>query len=214
MNKWILSLCCCATLLPAVAIARNADDQLAALKKCQEESHKDARLACYDKALPPAASSAAEPAPGSIGKWRLASKTSPVDDSKNVYISLNANETIRSPFGESITPSLYILCREKKTEMFLNWDVYLGLNETQMLYRLDKQKAVTHEWGISTDTKAVFYRGKDIDFIKMLAKSSNLFVRITPYNENPVQTTFDLTGLAEALKPVQAACGWKSPATA
>lgn len=52
-------------------------------------------------------------------------------------------------------PTMYVACREKKTEVFINWDVYTGLEQTSMLYRTDKQKAVEKEWSISTDTKAV-----------------------------------------------------------
>ncbi|WP_455428303.1 hypothetical protein [Dryocola sp. LX212] len=36
-----------------------------------------------------------------------------------------------------------------------------------------------------------------------------MYVQITPYNESPVQTTFDLAGLSEALMPLQKACAWK-----
>lgn len=98
---------------------------------------------------------------------------------QRVHRHSEVNGAIRSPFGESF----YILCREKKNEIFLSWDIYLGLNETWMLYRPDKQKTFIREWGIFTDTKAVFYCSKDSDFMKMLEKSSNFFVLITRYNE-------------------------------
>ncbi|EEK2974700.1 hypothetical protein P700_16170 [Salmonella enterica subsp. enterica serovar Newport str. CVM75_1280] len=78
-----------------------------------------------------------------------------------------------------------------------------------MIYRIDKQKAVNKTWLISTDTKAVFYNGKVIDFIKRLESGQKLFAQITPYNESPVNTTFNLSGLSEAIKPLQESCGWK-----
>lgn len=77
---------------------------------------------------------------------------------KNVILSLESDDYIRTPFGEAVTPTLFIACREKKTEVFLSWDVYLGLEQTSMLYRLDKQKAVERNWLVSTDTKAVFIK--------------------------------------------------------
>ncbi len=180
------------------------------LGQCQSISDGTGRLACYDKLLPqkkvaPDQSDEVK----DVGKWSVSTKTSPVDDSKNVFLVLNANEPIRGTFGGTVTPTLFVTCREKKTEVFLNWDVYLGLDETTMLYRLDKQKAVKRSWSISTDTKAVFYSGKNIDFIKGLMKADNMFVQITPYNESPVTTSFDLRGLSEAVKPLQKACGWK-----
>ncbi|MXD46990.1 type VI secretion protein, partial [Escherichia coli] len=97
--------------------------------------------------------------------------------------------------GESVTPVLYIACRENKTEVFLDWRTYLGLEQTQMLYRLDKQKAVERSWRISTNSEAVSYDGNNIDFIHKLANADKMYTQITPYGENPIDTTFDLSGL-------------------
>ncbi|HDK6380009.1 type VI secretion system-associated protein TagO [Klebsiella michiganensis] len=181
--------------------------------ECRSEINGTKRLACYDKLFPQdtkeeVAPAAVEPAPNP-GKWLTHITTSPVDDSKNVVLMLPSNDSIKTPYGETVTPTIFVACREKKTEVFINWDVYLGLDETSMLYRLDKQKAVERSWSISTDTKAVFYSGRDIDFVKALMKADKMFARITPYNESPVSVTFDLAGLNSALKPLQQACGWK-----
>lgn len=210
MKKIIIAIALSFTGIAAAHSAETAkgDFDKDALVKCKSEPKSDARLACYDKILPPDVTKDAEPEAG-VGKWRVTKKTSPVDDSENVFVSLDANDSFRSNFGESITPGIYITCREKKTELYINWDTYLGLNETQMLYRLDKQKAKTKTWDISTDTKAVFYRGNVIEFVKALSKAKVMFTQITPYNESPVSATFDVAGLPEALKPLQKACGWK-----
>lgn len=183
------------------------------LIECRSEINGTKRLACYDKLFPQdikeeVAPAAVEPAQNP-GKWLTHITTSPVDDSKNVVLMLPSNDSIRTPYGETVTPTIFVACREKKTEVFINWDVYLGLEETSMLYRFDKQKAVERSWSISTDTKAVFYSGRDIDFVKAMTKADKMFARITPYNESPVSVTFDLAGLNSALKPLQQACGWK-----
>lgn len=195
---------------PVTAEIRQPDS--AALSQCRSEINGTKRLACYDKLFPQITSGDNESTHTAVanpGKWQTSVTTSPVDDSKNVILSLSSNDYIRTPYGESVTPTIYVACREKKTEVFINWDVYLGLEQTSMLYRLDKQKAVEKNWSISTDTKAVFYRGSDIDFIRALAKADKMYTKITPYNETPVSATFDLTGLSEAMKPLQKACGWK-----
>lgn len=208
MNKTLPVLVLFVSCVSSVHADGKSDLDTGALLKCQSEASNETRLACYDKALPPTVAEESKPAVG-VGKWQVSTKTSPIDDSENVYVILSANDSFRSQFGELITPSLYITCREKKTELFLNWDTYLGLNETQMLSRLDKQKAKTKMWDISSDTKSVFYRGNVIEFIKALSKSNSMFTQITPYNESPVSVTFEVAGLSEALKPLQKACGWK-----
>lgn len=197
MNKTIIAMALCLTAASTTYAAEEGKVDKDALLKCQSEAKNDARLACYDNVLPPKGIEGIKPA-ASVGKWQVSTRTSPVDDSENVFVSLSANESFGSRFGESVTPGLYITCREKKTELYINWDTYLGLNETQMLYRLDKQKAKSKTWDISSDTKAVFYRGNVIEFINALAKANGMYAQITPYNESPVNVTFDLTGLSEA----------------
>ncbi|OON38450.1 type VI secretion protein [Izhakiella australiensis] len=210
MKKITIALALCSSAVSTAYAAESVkvDINNDALMKCKFEAKNDARLACYDNIFPPKAAEEAKPVVG-VGKWQVLTKTSPIDDSENVFVSLSANDSFRSNFGESITPDLYITCREKKTELFINWDTYLGLNETQMLFRLDKQKAKTKRWDISSDTKAIFYRGNVIEFVKSLSQANVMFTQITPYNESPVNATFDLAGLSEALKPLQKACGWK-----
>ncbi|EPY8411906.1 type VI secretion system-associated protein TagO [Klebsiella aerogenes] len=194
-------------------VGKNEAINKAKLLECRSEINGTKRLACYDELFPQDGTedvvpSSVEPAPNP-GKWLTHITTSPVDDSKNVVLMLPSNDSIRTPYGETVTPTIFVACREKKTEVFINWDVYLGLEETSMLYRFDKQKAVERGWSISTDTKAVFYRGRDIDFVKAMMKADKMFARITPYNESPVSVTFDLSGLNSAVKPLQQACGWK-----
>ncbi|HBX5494045.1 TPA: type VI secretion protein [Klebsiella pneumoniae] len=210
------------TFKPASSVKTEPSDAEAGKKEmisrkeilgCRSEVNGTKRLACYDKLFPQDATegaepTAVEPAPNP-GKWLTHITTSPVDDSKNVVLMLPSNDSIRTPFGETVTPTIFVACREKKTEVFINWDVYLGLEETSMLYRFDKQKAVERRWSISTDTKAVFYSGRNIDFVKAMTKADKMFARITPYNESPASVTFDLSGLNSALKPLQQACGWK-----
>lgn len=178
------------------------------LAKCQAEENGTKRLGCYDLLLPPNEIQISEEK-SDTGKWQVSTVESDIDDSTNVFAMLTADLPISSNFGRTSTPVLFITCREKKTELFINWDVYLGLGETSMLHRLDKQKAVTKVWDISGNTKAVFYRGRTIDFIKSLEKSGKMLAQITPYNENSATTTFDLKGLSEAIKPLQKSCGWK-----
>ncbi|MGE0972524.1 type VI secretion system-associated protein TagO [Klebsiella sp. WOUb02] len=178
------------------------------LAKCQAEENGTKRLGCYDLLLPPNEIQSPEEK-SDTGKWQVSTVESDIDDSTNVFAMLTADLPISSNFGRTSTPVLFITCRERKTELFINWDVYLGLGETSMLHRLDKQKAVTKVWDISGNTKAVFYRGRTIDFIKSLEKSGKMLAQITPYNENSATTTFDLKGLSEAIKPLQKSCGWK-----
>jgi len=143
------------------------------------------------------------------GAWHTSSETSPIDDSTNVFLSLASEDTIEGQFGGTVRPQLYVRCKEKKTELYVSWDVYLGIDETQVLHRLDDRPARTSTWNISTDNKATFCGGSDLAFVRELIKHEKLLLRVTPYGEKPVMANFALTGLENAVLPLQEACGWK-----
>ncbi len=178
------------------------------IAKCATKDSDAARLVCYDSL---AARLGVERPKSKIstgvGKWKVREDRSPIDDSVNVYLSITAAETVRSGYN-TVRPSLYIRCAENKTNVFLTWDLYLGLDSTTMLTRFDKQKATTSKWSISTDNKAVFVRGSDIDFARKLMNHNKLLTQITPYGESPVMATFEISGLQEAIKPLREACHW------
>ncbi len=126
----------------------------------------------------------------------------------SVHIALEGNNSFSTQFGEVVTPSLYIACREGKKN-YIDCGTYPGLEESTMIHRNDKQKGKNKFWPISTDTNAVFNRGNVVSFIKNLSSGSVLFAQIVPYNENSVSSTFSLDGLSEAIKPLQETCGWR-----
>lgn len=178
------------------------------IAKCAAKQSDTARLVCYD-AL---ARSLGVDKPKTTttkgkGEWSIRVEKSPIDDSKNVYLYVNSQETVRSGY-KVVRPSLFIRCAENTTNVFLNWELYLGLDSTQMLTRFDDAKATTDTWSISTDNKSVFVRGSDISFAKKMMKYNKMLVQITPYGENSVMTTFNIRGLSEAIKPLREACNW------
>lgn len=178
------------------------------IAKCAAKKSDAERLICYD-AL---ARSLGVDKPKTMnlkgkGAWNIRTERSPIDDSMNVYLSVQSQELVRSGYY-TVRPSLQVRCKENKTEIYINWDLYLGLDSTMQLTRFDDLKASEDFWSISTSSKAVFAPGSHIDFLKKTMKHNKLLVQITPYGESPVMATFDIRGLAEAIKPLREACHW------
>lgn len=191
-------------LLPISAIA----DTKKEIAECAAKDKDGERLVCYDNL----AKSLGVDKPFTKvtkgkGKWIVSKEISPIDDSVNVVLTLNANELVTSGYNQ-VEPTLVLRCAENTTNAYLVWGLYLGLDKTKMLTRLDKQEALISWWSISTDNKAVFVRGSDIQFIKKLMNHEKLLAQITPYGESPVIATFDIGGLSEAIKPLRKACNW------
>ena len=181
------------------------------IDSCKSIANKDERLNCYD------ALSNVEtitiPTEG-IGNWTIFKDKSPVDDSVSIYLNLDANDYIDVKY-KKFKPNLTIRCRENATSIFVNYGIFLGDKSIKPVTRLDSEKAVSDVyWGTSTDHQAIFYDSllgegeASIKFIKQLLDKNKFFIRVIPYNEKPVDATFDLSGLDEAIKPLRSVCGW------
>lgn len=199
-KAFVFTLIMCASGY-AVADEVKIDD--VAATACHSVKEDKERLACFDKAV-----TQETDVGNGKGKWVVTEKQSPVDDSVNVMLRLSSESPIRNNFGQSFTPLMTIDCSEKKTSLYIDWNSFLGSNEKDMLYRIDKQKAVTKAWNMSTDSKAVFYQGSPVKFIKSLMAGKSIYTQITPYQDSPVNATFDITGLESAIAPLRKACGW------
>lgn len=176
--------------------------------KCAAKRAPAERLMCFDALAKSLAvdKNVVETLKGH-GKWSVTAEKSPINDATNVTLVVEADNKIQTGYKKS-HPFLVIRCSENKTEFYINWGIYLGLESTKMLVRADKQPAITRSWTLSTDSKAAFYSGKTIEYIKQLMKHSTLLAQITPYGENPVMTTFNIQGLQETIKPLRESCKW------
>jgi type VI secretion system protein VasI len=84
----------------------------------------------------------------------------------------------------------------------------MGSEETTVTTRIGSSPAMTKSWSLSTDSKATFYPGSPVSFIKGLMAADTLVAQATPYSESPVTVTFPITGLTDKIAPLRAACGW------
>lgn len=145
------------------------------------------------------------------GKWgSVKSEISPIDDSESIAVYLDANSAIKGWPQKIQIPKLIFRCKENKTEVF----IYTGMTEagdtSEILIRFDKHKAFKEEWGHSTDNRSVFLKQSPISFIKKMMTHKSMLFQITPFNSSPTMTTFDLTGLEKAIKPLQKSCNWET----
>jgi type VI secretion system protein VasI len=196
-------------LIVAIPCAAGADIKTD-VAKCAAAKPDSSRLVCYDRI----ATGLKVDAPrtetiSGIGKWLGSVETSPIDDSKNAFLSLDAETPVKKRY-DTTTPTLFLRCKERKLQAYIAYGkFFLGSDSTKVLTRLDKRPAQTASWSISTDHTAVFVGGNVLSFIKELSKADNLLVELTPYSESPVMTTFDIRGLAEASKTLQQVCPWR-----
>lgn len=164
------------------------------------------RLECYDNMAKRHKLAGLQPVTikgEGVGNWIVESEVNPIDDSKTVNLFLVASSGV-ARFDKPI--SLVARCKSNQTELYINWATYLG-QEAFVTSRIGTKKANKSEWDLSSDSQATFKR-QPISMLKEMLGESKLVVQVTPYNENPSTAVFDITGLDEAIKPLQETCAW------
>ncbi|MHA6297848.1 type VI secretion system-associated protein TagO [Devosia sp. CAU 1758] len=168
------------------------------------------RLACYDGLAEAAVLAVAAP---TKGKWTTHVQTSPVDDSKNVFLEVTGTDGITDQYGRESEITLTLACRENVTAAILNFGgLFMSdLNGAgRVTYRVDTQAAQTKSFSESNNHEALglWNGGTSIPWIKSLFGGSKMYVEATPYSENAVSDYMPIAGLEEAIAPLREACGW------
>jgi len=146
-----------------------------------------------------------------VSKWHVKRETSRMDDGTNVIVSLEAASAISGWPRKTYTPSLILRCKEKRTEAYIvtgmSPQVEYGTDGATVTLRFDKEKATKYHTSKSTNGEALFF-GQSVGLIKNMLRHTILLFEFVPFNSSPVMTTFDLRGLADAIKPLRETCKW------
>lgn len=186
----------------AEAAEKKRKDQAAADVKRRNDEKKAWQQAASSSLSPPISLPSGT-------KWTTKINISKFDDSAGINAYLPANEEIVTR-NRSVTPVLVIRCNEAATAFYIDWRVYISTQSTMVEYRIDKAKLEQKIWFISSDHQATgqWNGGSAIPLITELSSAKSLLVRITPYGEAPVSTSFDLSGVREVVANVRKACAW------
>lgn len=145
-------------------------------------------------------------------KWQPRSEVSPMDDSRNVYLTLEADNEVSGWPARTFRPYMVLRCKEHKTSAFIQTGFrptveYGNVDGATVTLRFDKEKAYDINMSQSTDGEALFFP-EPISYIKKMLAHKKMLFRFTPFSSSPVITAFDLTGLGKAITPLQKSCGW------
>lgn len=188
-----------------------AQELVPVLAVCAKDKSPTSRLACFDSLAAKHASPATTTASPVGSKWIVSTQISKIDDSKTVILRLPAESSISGWPGKTHTPSLIIRCKEHQTEAYFNTGmapmVEYGIDGATITLRIDKASAFKLRAEKSTDGEALFIPSV-IAQLKKLMGGSTLLFEFVPFNSSPQMTTFQIAGLAEAIKPVRETCKW------
>lgn len=182
------------------AAARTAEE-------CARISDPDSRLSCFD--APFVTEVPAVP----TGEWTVRDTRSALDDSRTVILSVRSQHPLPGRFGRAERASLIIRCEENTTALYIVWGGHF-MSDIQgggrVDYRIDTRPAGHVSMRVSTDNMALgLWNGRaSIPFVRRLLDGEQLYVRSTPFSESRVAARFAIARLAEAIRPLRAACNW------
>lgn len=177
---------------------------LSSIERCAAIGEDGPRLKCYDQVAKAHDLSISEPAPSAVtGKWILDRKVDPIDDTKTIHIFLTADAG-NSKYGKPIM--LMAQCDSEKTELLIDWQIYLG-SVASVTLRIGDNEAKTSRWTVSSDKQKSFNKSP-IDTLKEMLTAEQMVAQVTPFNQKPSTAVFNIAGLEEAIKPLREACAW------
>jgi|GEM_PF-502257 len=192
------------TLLLLYAANSQASINKLEFANCANNTSPVERLACYDELAQKSGMVSTDIETELYeGSWRVSTKVNPLDDTKTIILALVASSGSNN-WGKPI--SIIARCKSGQTEVFINWNDYLG-SEATVTTRVGSKSAKTSNWSLSTDKKASFAKDS-ISLLRDMTSSNQLVAQVTPYNENPITAVFDTTGLKTALSPILETCKW------
>jgi type VI secretion system protein VasI len=203
MRLFFVLLCLSSSLLADT----NSD-----IARCAAETNGVKRLDCFDGLSKRLGLVSPTTTTSKVSKWDVRKDTSKIDDGINVTISLQADTSVSGWPSKTFTPSLVLRCKEKKTEAYIVTGMAAQVeagnyNGATITLRFDKEPAKKYLTSEATDKEALFF-GQATSLIKKLMQHSTLLFEFVPFNSSPVMTTFDIQGLAEAVKPLREVCKW------
>lgn len=202
LQKLVLSM---AIVLPIVlagpVIAKTVSSS--ALVHCAAIKGDLPRLACYDQ-IAKAHNIQENNEPATIhGKWVIVNKIDPLDDTQTVNISLEADSG-GSRFSKPIM--LVARCDSKKTEVYIDWQTYLG-SEADVTLRIGDNTANTSKWAMPRGKQQTFSHSP-IAMLKDMLTANRMVAQVTPFNQKPYTAVFDTSGLDNAITALREACAW------
>lgn len=146
-----------------------------------------------------------------VSKWSKEVEVSELDDSKNVFLSLEAENSFINWLNNSQQPNLTLRCKEGKTEAYINigmpFQPEYEYGKQNLKVRYGKDRPQTVKFSESSDQEAVFFP-QPIAAVKKMLTKEQLVIEVKPFNQGTEIILFDLKGLDGVITDLRKACNW------
>ncbi|MFY2735933.1 type VI secretion system-associated protein TagO [Pseudocitrobacter faecalis] len=142
-----------------------------------------------------------------VGSWVIHKDSNKLTDATDVVV-MNYSKDSYSKDGMRRSATLVLRCMNSKTDVFLSFDDYLGIDDPKITVRFDDAKAVSSRWAGGEGGDSAF-SPQPIKFLKAMASHKKVIFGFEPYGSVTQVAEFDLSLSDEALQEVSKSCNWK-----
>lgn len=146
---------------------------------------------------------------GRFGFWNVINRESAVGET-TTYLKLDSSNAITNAAGFSKNPTLILRCKNKKTDVYIDWASPMGNTKgpdrkIYLSFRFDGQENQSQEWEYSLDYFSAF-SPTPTDFVREMRGKQKLIFEITPYEQSAVKLLYELKGFDDALNVLIGRC--------
>lgn len=125
--------------------------------------------------------------------WQVVEDTDEMTDERVLQFGKVSNEMQSINYGQSLG-IIKIISRNGDLSLYVYWGGFIRTEGAQVTYRIGTEEAKTEYWSMSTNRKATYAR-KPVELINKMKNENQALFRVTPYGDNPITYSFDITGL-------------------
>lgn len=134
-------------------------------------------------------------------------------DQTNVFLTVRSDTPVQCTWGGGYL-TLTARCLENTTSLVISGDCHMTSSRYNdyghVTYRTDDDQPRTWQMAAATNNQALgLWTGSAaIPQVRRLFGKSDLRVRVRPFGQNAVETTFNIEGLETLIGPLRRACNW------
>jgi len=179
------------------------------IKFCAEISKdRGLRINCYDRIseslgyIAEADRAKTEKTIAQLGFWNVVERENKIGEMVT-YLKLDSKNTVRNKRGITRAPTLILRCKDKVTDVYLDWGEPLGnpngrKKNIYIEYQIDSSASKPQEWDYSLDFFSAF-NPTSVDFVRELRGKEKLIMKFTPDKQSMKTLLFELKGFNSAL---------------
>ncbi len=121
----------------------------------------------------------------------------------------DAGNTIKDEsYANDVLPRMEFRCETGGVAARIDWRRFISSFSTEVGFKVDGGKFTWLKWKVDGSEKVTLSPSADdtVALINLMKSGESLLVDITPYSEGPMTVTYALTGFAEAIDGLKAAC--------